>query len=116
LSDNKIEREKNINKFKKISNVKKLREYKRLLILILREEIDYVISNWEINNETKIDQIGEKKVSKKEIYLDYVTLEENILVTWFLEKITTTREVLTSKSRILSNFNYVRTRSFKFAI
>jgi len=31
-------KEKEINKFKKISNIKKLKEYKRLLILILKKE------------------------------------------------------------------------------
>jgi len=33
------EREKKINKFKKISNIEKLRKYKKLLTLILREKI-----------------------------------------------------------------------------
>jgi len=32
------EREKKINKFEKISNIEKLRKYKRLLILVLREK------------------------------------------------------------------------------
>jgi len=40
LSDNEIEKRRKINKFKKILNVKKLREYKRLLTLILRESLN----------------------------------------------------------------------------
>jgi len=49
------EREKKINKFKKISNIEKLKEYKRLLILILRESLDYITRNRKIDSEIEID-------------------------------------------------------------
>jgi len=60
-SDDKIKRREKINKFKKISNVKKLKRYKRLLILILKENLDYVTRNQEIDNKIEIDQIKKRK-------------------------------------------------------
>ena len=80
-----------------------MREYKKLLILILKErKINYVTSNWKINDKIKIDQVQEKEILKREVRLNYVTLEENILVTWFLrEDNDNERDVDVKKSKFI---------------
>jgi len=96
LGNNKIEKKKRKKLiFKKISNIKKLRKYKRLLTLTLKEE-------FKLYNA----KIEESIISKKIQRVDQL---RNLK-----ERLTTTKEITISKSRNLSNFNYIRIRLSKF--